>query len=442
MSATLIFLFWSTSSMAKQKCESEVAANLKPVKESSGFSWAVELTGQLGYLGNSTLDRTLANGMAFMGLHYRADLGSPHQFYFEGGYKDWYKSDDGPGLGGTGQTWGDFPTPAKDHWGLREAYYDFDRNDTQITTGLHAASLDESLLLDERAIGGSLGRSFGSYSLNVTAGSVMTQFARMKDFCATRHVYRVVRGGRINEIGDAFGETNFVGGTLSWSPNQGSSLGIEELPGDDPAEEDAFGAFEDEEFSSLEESETRLVKRLGVIVFNQFGPGFDQDRLFYGGIAEFALMRDFELQLEFIHQHVANERVIGYLIQGERDFTWRSGALTSFWMGYIGSAEIDTGALFRPSFSNLFLGEVMRLDVVNMPLVFGRVSHRLPWRGKPSVGLFAVAQTSAAQTEEYDFESEVNLSRRLRLYGVVGLLRSGALSETTMVGRVQFRYAF
>jgi hypothetical protein len=419
-----------------------VAAHLKPVKEDSSLSWAVELTGQVGYLGNDTLDRALANGMVFMGLHYRSDLSSPHQFYFEGGYKDWYKSDDGPGLGGSGQTWGSFPTPAKDHWGLREAYYDFNRNDTQITTGLHVASLGESLLLDERAIGGSLGRNFGSYSLNVAAGSVMTQFARMKDFCATRHVYRIVRGGRVNEIGDAFGDTNFVGGTLSWSPGRGGSAGTDGLPGEDPGGEDDFAALGDEEFSSLEESGSSWLKRLGVIVFNQFGPGFVEDRLFYGGIAELALMRDIELQVEVVHQHVSTERVIGYLIQGERDVTWRSGALTSFWLGYIGSAEIDSGALFRPAFSNLFLGEVMRLDVVNMPLVFGRASHRLPWRGKPSIGLFAVVQTSNSRTEEYDFEFEINLSQRLRLYGVAGLVRSGALDETTMVGRAQFRYAF
>jgi hypothetical protein len=429
----------TTSPTVAQDCESEVAAHLKPVKEDSGLSWAMELTGQIGYLGNSDLDRGLANGMVFLGLHYRSSLSSAHRFYFEGGYKDWHKSDQGPGLGGTGQTWGDFPTPAKDHWGLREAYYDFGGGKTQLTGGLHTASLDENLLLDERAVGVSLKRTFGSYTLKVATGGVMSQFARMKDFCATRHVYRIVRGGRVNLIGDKFGETNFAGGTFSWSPSPSTEPDSFGAPGEE--EDDEFVAF-DEEFASLEDYEGSFVKRIGIVFYEEFGSGFETNRLYYGGLAELGLSSEFELQVELIHQHVTENRVLGYLIRGGQDFTWRSGALTSLWGGYIGSADIDPNARFAPAFSNLFLGEVMRLDVVHLPLVFGRVKHSLPWKGKPAIGFFAVGQTSGARSEEYDFEAELHLARGLRLYGVVGFVRSAALSGRTMVGRVQMRYAF
>ncbi len=396
----------------------------------------MELTGQLGYLGHSSLDRGLASGMVFLGLHYQSDFESPHRFYFEGGYKNWYKTDTGPGLGGDGQTFGDFPTPAKDNWGLREAYYDFDGGQTKVTGGLHTASLGETLLLDERAVGLSFQRELGPVQFQMTTGSVMTRFARMKDFCATRHVYRVVRGGRINYVGDGFGETNFLGGTVSWSPSGGATS--DDLAGEE--EEDEFGAFE--ELSSFEESEEGLVRRVGAVFFEEFGSAFLVNQLYYGGLAELNLWSDLELELELIHQHVADHRVLGYMVQGQKDFTWKSGAFTAFRLGYIGSAEVDPDARFRPTFSNLFLGEVMRLDVANMPLVFGRLKHTLTWRGRPSIGFFAVAQTSATRAEEYDLELDVHLTRGLRLYGVVGFVRAESLPSSTTVARAQFRYAF
>jgi hypothetical protein len=379
--------------------------------------------------------------MVFFGLHYRSALSSPHQFYFEGGYKNWYKSDDGPGLGGTGDTWGDFPQPAKDHWGLREAYYDFGGSKTELTSGLHTASLDEGLLLDERAIGVSLKRDLGSYRLELATGSVMTQFARMKDFCATRHVYRIVRGGRVNFIGDSFGETNFVGGTFSWSPSQKTVEDDPFAPGEDE-EADEFAAFDEDEFESFESSDRRLVQRVGGIFFEEFGSLYLTNRAFYGGIVELGLPGGMELQLEVIHQHVSEDRVVGYLVRGQGDVVWRSGAMTNIWAGYIGSAEIDPNAIFSPNFSNLFLGEVMRLDVVHLPLVFARVKHHLTWRGKPTVGLLAVKRMSADNAGEYDFDMEVHLSGGFRLYGLVGFVRSDALPATTVVGRAQFRYAF
>jgi hypothetical protein len=260
----------------------------------------------------------------------------------------------------------------------------------------------------------------------------------MKDFCATRHVYRIVRGGRVNIIGDEFGETNFAGGTFSWSPGRPEEPDSIGIPGE---EEDEFADF-DEEFSSLEGSGESLLKRVGVVFFEEFGSGFLTERLYYGGLAELGPFSDFELQVEVIHQHVTENRVLGYLIQGEQDFTWPSGALTSLWAGYIGSAEIDPNARFAPAFSNLFLGEVMRMDVVHLPLAFGRVKHTTTWKGKPAFGLFAVAQTSGARAQEYDFETEFHLARGLRLYGVVGFVRSADLPDTTMVGRIQMRYAF
>jgi hypothetical protein len=433
-----LYLCLMTKPTGAQECESEVAAHLKPVKEGSSLAWALELVGQAGYLGNADLDRALANGMVFLGLHYRSDVSSPHQFYFEGGYKDWYKSDTGPGLGGTGQTWGDFPTPAKDHWGLREAYYDFGGSKTRITSGLHKASLDETLLLDERTVGVSLRRDLGRYTLELATGSVMSQFARMKDFCATRHVYRIVRGGRVNFIGDSFGETNFAGATVSWSPSNASAEDFD----DQVVEEDEFAAFGEDELTTMEGSGERFLQRVGGIFFEEFGSLYLSNRYFYGGIVELGLPGDFGLELEIIHQHVTDDKVIGYLIRGEGDVVWKSGALTSLWGGYIGSAEIDPNALFHPTFSNLFLGEVMRLDVVHLPLVFARAKHTTTWRGKPAFGVLAVKRTSGDRAEEYDLDMEIHLSRGFRLYGLVGFVQSEALPTTTLVGRAQFRYAF
>lgn len=114
----------------------------------------------------------------------------------------------------------------------------------------------------------------------------------------------------------------------------------------------------------------------------------------------------------------------------------------SIWGGYLGSAAIDPNARFHPTFSNLFLGEVMRLDVVHLPLVFARAKYTLAGRGRPAIGIVAVKRTSGDKAEEYDLDVEIRFSQGLRLYGLAGFVRSEALPTTTVVGRVQFRYAF
>lgn len=253
----IVFIFNKGLGTAAE-CRSELGAHFKPALPGWPLSWAVETIVVTGAMENPVLERTFNNQFLFVGM----DLNfASHQIYLEGGYKNWHRSDEGPGLGGKNPGWSQYPLPEKRHYGMREAYYRFQGDRTTFKVGLLSVKLNGSMLLDERTMGAHLTKVLGAFDIDMSVGTVMTGFARMGDFCGTRHVYRLLRGGRFTQVGNDLGETNFVGGVLTWNPNY-------EKPAETNVEEaDSFGDDEfvfDSDFS--ESSRSRPLARMGCTI--------------------------------------------------------------------------------------------------------------------------------------------------------------------------------
>ena len=148
------------------------------------------------------------------------------------------------------------------------------------------------------------------------------------------------------------------------------------------------------------------------------------------------------MKLEGIGQYIEGEKAIGYMAEAQRDVTWRSGAFTDLTAGYMGRFRIDDDAFFYPTFGNLFMGEVMRLDAPALPLAYTSVHHRFPWRLAPAIGVSLIEQVGAADVTELDLTMGIRLFDGLRLEGVYSYGRTDLLEEEMQMGRLEFRWSF
>lgn len=416
-------------SFAQLDCRTMVGAYLKPLYDSSRFSWAAELTVAPGFMA----DRTIGNGLLILALNYDL-VPAAHQLYVEPTFKQWHNSAPGPGIKGQGEGPGyqGFPKPEKKHFGLREAFYKFKGENTTLTAGLQSATLTDFFLVDERSVGLSLRHNMGAFTLDAHVGSVMQDFARMYNVCGTRHLYNLIRGGRVEFIADGFGESNMVGATLIWDPDYEAPEIIEE------AEDDEFMEFE--EFDSGEESKSFLNKT-GIVYYQEFGVYFHDYKYYAGALAEFNIPGDFVFRFEPVMQYLTGERSIGYFLELEKLASWESGAGTLFKAVYLGKAELDDGAMFYPSYANLFYGEVMRLDVLEMPIVYAMVKHNFPWQSGFNLRLQGYAQLKDNHTSELDLIGSFKFWGHFKLAEILGLIYSDPLDELNYIVKLELRAA-
>jgi len=438
--AVLLCAPLAAAPLAAGDCPSELAAHLDPV--AGGLSWAVEATVSHGWMAGSETDRSTRTGNLLFGLDYRPSVGSPHQLYLEAGLKHWYKSVEGPGQGANSLGWGDYPAPEKRHFGLREAFYHFETPNTVLRTGLQSMSWGGSLLLDERVLGASLSHEAGRLRIDLSVGTVSTDFARMGDFCSTRHVYRLVRGGRLQLVGNDLGETNLAGGMISWNPSRSAGGGDVEVEPASIDEDELVFEEVDDEFSPLADENEGAVRKLALMFLEEFGNGFHDYKYYLGGLAQLALPGSVRMDLEVVGQRIPDDRAVAYLVAFRKDRIWGSGAFSDVAFGYLGRIEVDDGARFYPAFSNLFMGEVVRLDTPDLPLYFGEVTHTLPWRFKPSISALLVKQERGDRTSELDLVLGLRLRDGLRLSARYSGIRSDRLQEPVHGSRVELRWAF
>ena len=463
--ACLLMVVGAARPVQARICHSEIGAHLDPLVDDSGLSWSLEAASAQGIIDGAETERIYWTGNFFYGVDYRRRPSSPHILYVEGGIKYWYKTDEGtrPATGGS-QSWSRFQKPEKLHYGPREGHYRYNGEDTQLALGLQTIKLSDGLLVDERVLGARIKHAFGDLELDVVAGTVSTLFARMSDFCSTRHTYRLVRGGRFNLVADDLGQTNLAGGTLMWHPGRSGKtavlnrrLGGGGACGDEVASDDDFESVGDEfesvgdEFESVGDEfgdaapsggSSRFVRNVGLIVLEEFGEGYHEQKHYAGALATLALPGDIELGLETVYQHIPGDRAQAYVIAVSRDFIWGAAGLTHVGAGYMGKVDLDEGATFYPTFSNLFLGELVRLDTPEVPLLHGTISHRFMWPLKPVLRLMSVQQLEGSHTGEQDVELSLRFYQGLRIYITYARVYSDYLVGQTHMGRTDLRWTF
>ncbi len=417
-------------------CRSELGVHLKPLYANARFSWAVETSLNGGALDNAAVDRTFTSQMLFAGLDFTS---GSRRFYLESGLKYWSRSDDQErsGLNTTStlsglSVWNEFPKPAKRHWGLREAFYEVNRNNTNLKLGLQSMRLGGSMLLDERVLGLGAMRQAGAFDFYFKLGTVATDFARKGDFCSTRHVYNLMRGGRFNLVSSRLWETNFFGAMASWDPSGKQSAqqsGSVESAGDD-------------EFSMNDLDQEKFLKNIGLLFFEEFGSGFHDYKYYLGALAAFALPGSVGLETEIIGQYIRGERALAYRLTAKRDWAWNSGALTNLSVNLIGKYSIDDNSRFYSAFSNLYIGEVMRLDVQDLPFWSVALRHEFSVRFKPNIKILYLQQTELNHLREWDIQLGARIYKGLRLFGIYSNMQSDLLPGITEMKRMEMRWAF
>ncbi len=412
-------------------CHSDIGIHLKPIIPN--LQWAVETSAAIGQMSGSGIDRRLNTESLFWALDF-----TPEKFeiYLEGGLKYWQKSDDGPGLGAIVSGWESLPKPEQRNFGMREAYFRFNLLNTKVTMGLQSMTLGTTMLLDERVLGVANSYEKGHYKLELKGGTVSTDFARMNDFCGTRHVYRLLRGGRFDMVATEPGKTNFYAASITWNAEEP----VEVVSGDESEFE--MESFSDLSFESFDEEEKQIVKNAGLLFYQEFGSGFFDYKYYGGAFSDVLLPFDVDMHLEMIYQYIWHEQTAAFKGQFSKNFSIFPAYPFSTSLSYYGVYEVSQDARFFPAFSNLYLGEVSRLDALHMPLLVVDVKQYLPGKLEPTLRLQYVNQIKFDHNTELDFQLSAKLFKGFRTIITLSKIDSDLLSESVMLNKLECRWSF
>lgn len=430
-------LLISLAAFSQPDCRSIIGSHLTPVAN-SGLYWAVEGTMAAGVMP----DREIANWSAYGAIDYSKNK---WQFYFEGAYKDWYNSALNPDGEEVRSTMTDFNKPARYHWGVREGYLKYGRSADHLKLGIQSYKSSDYLLFDERMMGASMVKNYGALQVDAVIGTVSQRLARFQDVCGNRHIYNILHRSQYNFVSDRPGESNFGGVYFTWKP---SDKPAEDILGEDefaPLSGDEFETFDEFSSGGLENSMSKRlfsVKEAGTFFYEEFGMAFHEYKYYSGVFTQIGMPLGFNLKAQFIDQYILNDHALAFYAQIEKEHTWSRGSTSLFDFSYLGKIDIDEGAHFYPAFSNLFAGEIMRLDAIDLPLLQGSVKHYFTGKNKIKVQLNGVRQVNRNHSQELDLIAGIKLLGHVRLTIIGSYLSSEALDNDYWMGKIELRVAF
>ena len=423
----LMMLLVSQSAMAQWECPSRLGGSLKPIGESN-LMWSAEITTSAGFIG----DYKIANGMMFAGLDYSINH---HTLYVEGGVKNWVRNDS---LNVTNYQTGKF--------GMREAFYRFSTDNHKFTLGLQSTKSDDYYLINERMVGANYKATFGNFNLNLLGGSVLKQAARNGTFCTVGYLINVVPGRERALIGNQFGQTNVSMLSLTYIPRSGGG--------------DEFSS----EFSGSGASKSIFkLNEIGGLAYYEFGTGKTVTP-FLTGLYTSVDLAGINLKPEILVQAAANNNAVLYNFEASKEVNWSSGQLTKLMVKYYGLKEISEGAIALNSYSNVFAGEVLRLDALELPFLQVGIKHSFP-SIKSSVKLQTALQTGKTsgyipdnfnteppRMKEFDISFTKNFGKYFLVNVYAGYLEHPTLTviesqikylkDASPWGKVELRFTF
>ena len=419
-----LFAISFTNTSAQMHCRSTLGGHLTPFHKKVPLLWAIEGTMAPGIMTspiNGKKPAMLNGGMLIGALDFTV---KKHTFYIEGGYKNWKNSE--------------LTQPVSElsrHLGMRQAFYGFKSEKTDIKLGLHETKLGNYFLIDERIMGVSIDQKLGAFNVNARAGTVMDMFARMGRFCGNRHLYSLITNDFTERIGEKAGETNLAGFVLNWNPNYKKPTKVES--------DDEFGEFDEfNDSGEFGDNKKKLISNIGIILYNEFGKIIPDNKLYTGSLIDFNLPANFSFQTGAVYQNMNLNNTLVYITTLKRSVTWKSGSYSNMGIGYIGKYNINEDAIFQPLFSNMFLGEIMRLDATDFPLWKASLNHHFPGKLKFHVGLKAVGQIEANETSEINFEAGFKLLKHAKISTILSRVQTNALENDIYMARVEIRIAF
>ncbi len=423
LKATLILISLITllagKANSQMHCRSILGSHLTQFNKEVPLYWALEGTMAPGIM-SSTGDADnakLNGGMVIGALDY--SFSTQHSLYAEGGYKNWQNSE--------------LSQPVKEFsqsLGMRQLFYNYKDEKTDLKVGLHEMKMGDYYLVDERVIGIGLDRDMGAFTLNLRGGTVTDNYARMGRFCANRHLYGLITNDFTERIGEKPGETNLAGAVLNWNPGYTK-----------PQEkEDEFSEFSSAGNEFGEEKE--VVSNVGFILYSEFGGIISDSKIYAGSLIDMNLPGRFKLQTGGVYQNMKDHNALVYTANLGKNIVWKSGDNTEIGAAWIGKYEIDDGAVFQPLFSNLFLGEIMRLDATDFPLWQGSVKYRFAGNLNFHTAVKVVGQVEGNETSEIDLELGAKLFNHSKLTAIFSRVETQALEDDIFMGRLEVRVAF
>jgi hypothetical protein len=411
-----------TSNYSQWECRSHLAANLQPLYSGSKINWATEISGSVGYITSDPI----STSMLFLGLDYSSNH---HQLYFEGGLKYWYRKDLDKEF-----------NYSKYLLGLRESSYSYISPSFDLKLGLQQFSAHDYFLVNERGIGAHINKKLGGMNLSFNAASVTKSFARNGIFCANCFIYDIT-STRYLPLGNYLGETNFAALTLSGK--KGKKTG--KTPLEDVAEKsgDEFSEFDEfESTDDIKEKNSLILESYGAVVYSEFGRSYPNQMLNAGLFGELSFWKAFTFKAEGLFQSYSENNALVYFLKAERILYWKSGNILTFNLVYLDKYDLNEVSLVVPRFSNLFLGEVYRMDLVDMPLINASMKYQF-LQNKLSFKLQYSSKLDEERLKELDFSvGKFLVNNHLRLTLLTGAMHSSEIDGVTGVGRVEMRLFF
>ncbi len=428
-------LFLNSEVSAQMRCRSTLGGHLKPITKNSPISWAIEGTMSPGIMTSpydSIEKAKLTGGMLIGALDVK--LSNDHSLYIEGGYKNWKNS----------ELVNDKRLKSR-HYGVRQFFYGYSHENTKLKIGLHETRLGDFFLVDERVLGVSLDKEYNAFTYNIRGGTVMKNFARMGQFCSNRHLYGVLHPNYTEKIGKSLGDTNMAGVVINWNPHFKKEAESSDEFSEDTSDE--FSDSSDDEFSSEEDSKKPviMIDNIAFLLYDEFGnENFIPDNKFYAGnLIDFKLPKDFMLQTALVYQNMNLNNALVYMAKLQKSVSWKNASNTKFSSAFIGKMNVDDHAVFQPLFSNLFLGEIMRLDGHDFPLWHVAVKHRFPGKYKFHIELKSVGQIEASKINEQNVEiGAILLKNHFKVTLIGSHVQTDLLPNDFYTARIEMRLAF
>ena len=425
---TLLILFVAMPQLQAQwECPSRLGAGLKPIG-SSNLMWATEITSSAGYAGN----QGLANLMLFGGLDYSF---GKNTLYMEGGVKNWMR------FGSTENTSNYLLL------GLREAYYKYSSKKNTMTLGLQSMKSDDDYLLNERVVGFNYALNSEKWRFNLLGGSVLKEFARNGTFCTVGYLYNITAGRERSILGNKLGQTNMAMLSLAYMPSDKSTNNEFSTDGLTEGDNKAFMAL----------------NSIGMLMYTEFGNWISTQSLTTGLFAK-ANVAGITLKPEILLQLANKNNALIYSFTADKQLEWNNGQMTRLFARYIGLSEINPGAIALNSFSNIFAGEVLRFDALDLPFLQTGIKHSFT-KTKTSIKLQYSMQTGQARgfnstlsinspstMKELDFSLSKNIGKSLLFSAHAGYLSYPSLenymgyltyiTKNSPWGKVELRITF
>jgi len=385
-------LLGSISLFAQWECPSRIGGNLKPFTTAfPNLSWAGELT----TTGGTTGDFAIGNAMAFAALDLSFDKIT---FYAEGGVKSW-KRINANGYHNEGY-----------NFGMREAFFQYRGTNQTLNLGLRSTQSDDYYLINERVLGVDFKQNLGNWNIHALTGTVQNRFARNGTFCTLGYLYNIVPGRERQLIGRSFGETNLAMLTLNYRP--GSKTSTDEFSASEFTNNDEFSTPSKKQVPNL----FKLVNA-GALAYTEYGSAIATKALYNGLYAEVEVA-GITLKPEIILQSASANQALIWNLTVQKEISWSNQQQTKIFGRYIGVIKIDSTARALNSFSNVFAGEVLRLDAIELPLFQCGIKHSIPSL-KASVKLQAALQTGETRGYIYSLWNAPPTNDRMQEYDLV-----------------------